>query len=121
MRVPSFPQSVFPQISVCGKFSIVNKDLEIWQFAAARLKQKESVMLLVVAESSGSSPGRQGFKMIVARDDLAGSIGGGVMEVSLVELAKGKRKKEKGKNKSQIPNPKLLSRFIRKTRRIRAG
>jgi xanthine dehydrogenase accessory factor len=43
-------------------------------------------MLLVVAESSGSSPGRQGYKMAVGSDgELCGSIGGGVMEVNLVE------------------------------------
>src|SRR5687768_11202391 len=43
-------------------------------------------MLLVVAESSGSSPGRQGNKMAVGADgELLGSIGGGVMEVNLVE------------------------------------
>ena len=43
-------------------------------------------MLLVVAESSGSSPGRQGYKMAIgANGELFGSIGGGVMEVSLVE------------------------------------
>lgn len=46
-------------------------------------------MLLVVVESWGSSPGRQGFKMAVdAEGELCGSIGGGVMEVKLVELAK---------------------------------
>ena len=46
-------------------------------------------MLLVVAESSGSSPGRQGYKMAVGDDgELYGSIGGGVMEVNLVEQAK---------------------------------
>lgn len=66
----------------------MNKELEIWNFAAAKLKQNESVMLLIVAESTGSSPGRQGFKMIVAGDELAGSIGGGVMEVRLVEQAR---------------------------------
>ena len=66
----------------------MKKELELWQFAAARLKQNKSVMLLVVAESSGSSPGRAGFKMAVAEDDLRGSIGGGVMEVNLVERAK---------------------------------
>src|SRR5688572_1798363 len=80
----------------------MNKDLEIWQFAAERLKLDESVMLLTVAESSGSSPGRQGFKMIVAKDDLAGSIGGGVMEVRLVEQAKLKIKNEGLKIGSEI-------------------
>lgn len=43
-------------------------------------------MLLVVAESSGSSPGRAGYKMAVAANgELCGSIGGGIMEVKLVE------------------------------------
>ncbi len=59
-------------------------------------------MLLVVAESSGSSPGRRGFKMIVAEDELTGSIGGGVMEVRLVDFAKAKIKEQKGKTKAEI-------------------
>lgn len=47
-------------------------------------------MLLVVAESTGSSPGRAGYKMAVATDgELCGSIGGGVMEVRLVEQSRG--------------------------------
>jgi xanthine dehydrogenase accessory factor len=66
----------------------VNKELEIWQFAARKLNRNESVMLLVVAESSGSSPGRQGYKMAVAGDEMRGSVGGGVMEIRLVEQAK---------------------------------
>ena len=45
-------------------------------------------MLLLVAESHGSSPGRQGFKMAVAKDgEMMGSIGGGIMEHKLVALA----------------------------------
>jgi len=64
----------------------MNKEFELWHFIAARLKKNQSVMLLVVAESSGSSPGRQGYKMAVGSDgELCGSIGGGVMEVNLVE------------------------------------
>jgi xanthine dehydrogenase accessory factor len=65
----------------------MKKELELWQFVAERLKRKQSVMLLVVAESAGSSPGRQGFKMAVAEDEMCGSIGGGLMEVKLVEQA----------------------------------
>jgi len=80
----------------------MKKELELWQFVAERLKQNKSVMLLVVAESSGSSPGRQGFKMAVAEDEIAGSIGGGVMEVRLVEQAKGQRQKAKGKIAAKI-------------------
>ena len=45
-------------------------------------------MLLIVAESTGSSPGRQGFKMAVAADALEGSIGGGIMEVNLANRAR---------------------------------
>lgn len=66
----------------------MSKELEIWEFAAERLRQNEQLMLLIVAASTGSSPGRKGFKMIVAKDELSGSIGGGVMEVNLVEQAR---------------------------------
>ncbi len=65
----------------------MKKELEIWHFAAEKLKQNKPVMLFVVAESAGSSPGREGFKMAIADDDLIGSIGGGVMEVRLVKQA----------------------------------
>lgn len=67
----------------------MRKETELWSFVADRLRRGERVTLLVVAESSGSSPGRAGYKMAVAEDgELTGSIGGGVMEVSLVERAK---------------------------------
>jgi len=67
----------------------VSKELELWQFIASRLKNGEAVMLLVVADSTGSSPGRAGYKMAVDSDGkLCGSIGGGVMEVSLVEQSR---------------------------------
>jgi xanthine dehydrogenase accessory factor len=67
----------------------VRKELELWQFVYDRLARGENVILLVVAESSGSSPGRAGYKMAVATDgQITGSIGGGVMEVNLVEEAR---------------------------------
>ena len=67
----------------------MQKELELWQFVAERVQRGERVMLLVVAESSGSSPGRAGYKMAVASDgELSGSIGGGVMEVNLVEQSR---------------------------------
>ena len=67
----------------------MKKEQELWQFIAKRLKNDEKVMLLVVVESLGSSPGRQGFKMAVdTAGVLFGSIGGGIMEIKLVELAK---------------------------------
>lgn len=46
-------------------------------------------MLMIVTESIGSSPGKAGFKMAVASDSsIIGSIGGGVMEYQMVELAR---------------------------------
>jgi xanthine dehydrogenase accessory factor len=67
----------------------VKKELELWDFVADRLQKGERVMLLVVATSSGSSPGRPGYKMAVAEDgELIGSVGGGVMEVNLVDGAR---------------------------------
>jgi len=48
-------------------------------------------MLLYVLQSSGSSPGRQGFFLAVnANGEMEGSIGGGIMEHKFVELAKEK-------------------------------
>jgi xanthine dehydrogenase accessory factor len=65
------------------------KELELLQFIETHLQQNKRVVLMVVVESSGSSPGRQGFKMAVAEDEtMFGSIGGGVMEVSLVKNSK---------------------------------
>lgn len=49
----------------------------------------QRVVLLYVLESKGSSPGRRGFKMAVASDgEFCGTIGGGIMEHKLVEMAK---------------------------------
>jgi len=45
-------------------------------------------MLMCVVESTGSSPGRTGFKMAVTADEMCGSIGGGIMEHKFVEMAK---------------------------------
>jgi len=60
-------------------------------------------MLLVVAESLGSSPGRQGYKMAVGADgELCGSIGGGVMEVNLVEQSRSILSKPSGSARSSI-------------------
>jgi len=80
----------------------MNKELEIWRFTAERLNQNKSVMLLVVAESSGSSPGRLGFKMAIGADDLTGSIGGGAMEIRLVGQAKLKIQNKELKIDAQV-------------------
>ncbi len=69
----------------------MNKQLSAWRLIAKRLQSTTGVVLLYVLESSGSSPGRQGFFMVVtATGEMEGSIGGGIMEHKFVELAKEK-------------------------------
>lgn len=67
----------------------MNRPLNTWQLMLSSLQQNIPVMLLYVLESSGSSPGRQGFFMAVnASGEMEGSIGGGIMEHKFVEMAK---------------------------------
>lgn len=51
------------------------------------LSDSEAVIMIVIS-STGSSPGRQGFLMMVAKEIMFGTIGGGMMEHKLVELSK---------------------------------
>jgi xanthine dehydrogenase accessory factor len=69
--------------------------METWKFISSKAAAGIPVMLLYVLESKGSSPGRRGFKMAVAANgEIAGSIGGGIMEHKFVELAKTKLQQE---------------------------
>jgi xanthine dehydrogenase accessory factor len=63
--------------------------LRSFSFLENSLQQGVPCMLLQVVESHGSSPGRGGFCMAVnLNGEMAGSIGGGMMEHKLVETAK---------------------------------
>ncbi len=63
--------------------------MKIWRFINDKLNQNIPLVLLYVLDSKGSSPGRQGFKMAVAKDgEIMGTIGGGIMEHKLVEQAR---------------------------------
>lgn len=63
--------------------------MEFWQQLLQKLRAKQHVYLLTVIQNLGSSPGRKGFKMLVAQDGfIFGSVGGGIMEFSLVEEIK---------------------------------
>jgi xanthine dehydrogenase accessory factor len=67
----------------------MSKALAIWKFISNNLEQDIAVMLLYVLESTGSSPGRQGFFMAInTNNEMEGSIGGGIMEHKFVEMAK---------------------------------
>lgn len=65
-------------------------DSKFWHFILKHINRSQSVILLCVVESHGSSPGRQGYKMAVTSEDIYGSIGGGIMEYKFVEMAKEK-------------------------------
>jgi xanthine dehydrogenase accessory factor len=51
------------------------------------LKDESRLALMVVIANEGSSPGRKGFKMLVTKNQMSGTIGGGIMEHKLVEYA----------------------------------
>jgi xanthine dehydrogenase accessory factor len=52
------------------------------------LQQEQRLVLMVVIANEGSSPGRKGFKMAVSKNQMFGTIGGGIMEHKLVEYAR---------------------------------
>lgn len=63
--------------------------MSFWSTLHSALNNTSKLMLLYVLDSTGSSPGRQGFRMLVTLEgQMAYSIGGGVMEHKLVELSK---------------------------------
>ena len=65
--------------------------MSIWDSILTYLVKGQRLALMYVIQSKGSSPGRQGFSMIVdEKGKMMGSIGGGIMEQKLVELAKAK-------------------------------
>ncbi|WP_299162054.1 XdhC/CoxI family protein [uncultured Tenacibaculum sp.] len=62
--------------------------MKFWKHILNKLQDNQKVYVLTVIENFGSSPGRKGFKMLVAQNKfIYGSVGGGVMEFSLVEEA----------------------------------
>ena len=64
------------------------KGTDLWNFIHKTLSSDKKAVLLTVAESSNSSPGRQGFKMVVSEDaEMTGTIGGGIMEKDMIEYS----------------------------------
>jgi xanthine dehydrogenase accessory factor len=62
--------------------------IEFWEFVHEKLQADEPLLLLLVVESGGSSPGKPGFKMAVTMDGIIhGTIGGGIMERELTKKA----------------------------------
>lgn len=62
--------------------------INFWKFALDSIEQNIQSVLMVVAESIDSSPGKQGFKMLIRSDGQSeGTIGGGIMEKEMIEFA----------------------------------
>lgn len=69
--------------------AIVNNQRDFWLEVQKRVEDRDPLAVLCVVESVGSSPGRAGFKMCLPVSSVIfGSIGGGIMEKKLVELAR---------------------------------
>mgnify|MGYP000879226034 CR=1 FL=1 len=64
-------------------------NLKIFKFALAAHEKGESPFLVIVADHTGSSPGKQGFKMVVSSSDGSyGTIGGGKVEYDIISQIK---------------------------------
>jgi len=61
---------------------------KIWRFLKEKLSQNQKAVLISVLEARGGSPGKAGFKIAVAADELEGTVGGGVMEYDLINEAR---------------------------------
>ncbi|MBK7107220.1 MAG: XdhC family protein [Ignavibacteriae bacterium] len=66
------------------------KEVDLWIFVYNKLNRNIKVNLLIVADSSLSSPGKSGFKMAISEDvETYGTIGGGIMEFDILNEIRG--------------------------------
>ncbi len=66
------------------------RDQEFFSEANMQLAAHKDAVLVVVAEHAKGSPGKAGFKMLVLSTGATiGTVGGGIMELDLIEDAKG--------------------------------
>ena len=71
---------------------------EILKEALRGINRGETIALVTIVETKGSTPREAGAKMVVGKDGLiAGTIGGGVTEARVIEEAKQAIKGEKGR------------------------
>ena len=63
-------------------------ETHLWNFILKTIRSNKKAALLIVTESSNSSPGKQGFKMAVNEyAEMIGTIGGGIMEKDMLEYS----------------------------------
>ncbi len=87
------------------------KYYRFWLIVRKKLISKLEIILLIVGNHEGSSPGKQGFKMLLdSSGDKIGTIGGGIMEVKILETAKSMLENKTQNNQiiTQFHNKKAL-------------
>jgi xanthine dehydrogenase accessory factor len=66
------------------------RDLEIYKKAAQLLRTGENIALITVISTTGSTPGKVGYKMLVRgkNSETFGTVGGGLVEAEVINTAK---------------------------------
>ncbi len=59
-----------------------------WALAAHAVKKDQPVVLVAIVGHHGSVPGKTGAMMVVTPDQIEGTVGGGLVEHQLIELAR---------------------------------
>jgi len=64
-------------------------DLDIFRKAASALNAGKNIALVTVISTTGSTPGKVGYKMLVSAEssEITGTVGGGLTEGRLIEIA----------------------------------
>jgi len=65
-------------------------DLEVYKKAAQVLKKGENIALITVISTTGSTPGKVAYKMLVwgKNGKTIGTVGGGLIEANMINMAK---------------------------------
>jgi xanthine dehydrogenase accessory factor len=71
-----------------GSIKEVEAMKQVWSFAAEELAQGRPVVLVAVVHAAGSVPGKPGAMMMVGEHDVAGTVGGGIAESSMMTAAR---------------------------------
>lgn len=63
-------------------------EVDILKTLCKKTEENETVALITLVESSGGTPRKAGAMMGVCKDEIIGTIGGGLIELKVIELAK---------------------------------
>ncbi len=65
-------------------------DLEVYRKAISVLRRGENIALITVISTTGSTPGKVGYKMLVwgENGETIGTVGGGLTEANVINIAK---------------------------------